>query len=85
MGGTLGTVITWPLLGAIIEQWNWSWALFIPGGVCIAWCVMWYALVSDTPEEHPRISEEEKKYIFKCLGESIQKTKVFLLLEIKPK
>nr|XP_022916487.1 sialin-like [Onthophagus taurus] len=75
LGGTLGTVITWPLLGAILESMGWSWAFFIPGIIVLLWCTLWFILVSDTPEDHPRISEEEKKYIAKSVGDVITKEK----------
>lgn len=70
MGGTLGTVITWPLLGAITEKWGWTWAFFVPGGIVLLWCLLWFYFVSDTPDSHPRISEKEKFYIIKSLGDA---------------
>lgn len=76
MGGTLGTVVTWPILGAVIEIFGWKWAFFIPGIICIAWCIIWYIAVSNTPEEHKSISDDEKIYIAKCIGDSVQKTTV---------
>jgi hypothetical protein len=29
----------------------------------VLWCVAWMGLTADTPEQHPRISPEEKEYI----------------------
>ncbi|KAF2882551.1 hypothetical protein ILUMI_23629 [Ignelater luminosus] len=75
MGGTLGTMLTWPILGYIIENWGWNWAFFAPGIFSIVWCCLWMILVSDTPETHPRISEDEKLYIAKSLGDNISKTR----------
>lgn len=75
LGGTLGTVITWPMLGSIIETLGWHWAFFVPGIIALIWVLIWYYLVSDTPESHPRITEDEKEYILKCLGDSVKKTK----------
>lgn len=75
MGGTLGTVITWPLLGYINYSWGWTWAFFIPGAVAMIWCGLWYFLVSDTPDVHKRITEDEKIYILKCIGDKVTKTK----------
>lgn len=76
LGGTLGTVITWPALGAIIEAWGWEWAFFVPGAITVIWSIVWMMLVSDTPESHKSISENEKIYIIKSLGDSINKDKV---------
>lgn len=75
-GGNFGTVITWPLLGMVSEYLGWTWAFYIPGGLCLFWCVFWYLLVSDTPKQHKRISTEEFNYIEDCIGESVTHTKV---------
>lgn len=75
-GGSLGTVLTWPMLGAIIESIGWYWSFFIPGIICIVWCIGWYYLVSNTPDEHTRISDEEKIYITKATIDSVQRVKV---------
>lgn len=76
LGGTLGTVATWPLVGAMIDSIGWIWAFFIPGGVALIWCLMWWYIVSDTPEENRWISEEEKMYIAKSVGGTVNKSKV---------
>jgi MFS family permease len=76
LGGTLGTMVTWPLLGFIIESLGWSWSFFINGGIVLVWCVFWILLVADSPEAHSTISEEEKLYITKSLGDTIKRTKV---------
>jgi ACS family sodium-dependent inorganic phosphate cotransporter len=75
LGGTLGTMVTWPLLGFIIESLGWSWSFFINGGIVLVWCVFWILLVADSPEAHSTISEEEKLYITKSLGDTITRTK----------
>lgn len=74
LGGTLGTVITWPLLGQIIHSLSWSWAFFIPGIAALVFCLFWYYIIADSPELHPRISEDEKIYILKCIGDSVKKS-----------
>ncbi|KAF5302591.1 hypothetical protein FQA39_LY10209 [Lamprigera yunnana] len=68
-GGTLGTVVTWPLSGSIIEQWGWKWAFCVQGCLALVFCCLWILLISDSPETHKRISEEEKNYILKSLGD----------------
>lgn len=77
-GGSLGTVLTWPMLGAIIESLGWYWSFFMPGIICIIWCISWYFFVSNTPEEHKTISEDEKLYITKATAGSVQKMKVII-------
>lgn len=76
LGGTFGTVITWPILGAISENWGWVWSFYIPGGLCIAWVLLWYYLIYDNPQAHSNIAEEELKYIEACIGDTVSKEKV---------
>ncbi|KAJ8961071.1 hypothetical protein NQ314_006001 [Rhamnusium bicolor] len=60
LGGSLGTVITWPMLGTIIENLGWIWAFIISGILVLTWTILWIIFVSDSPDAHPRISDEEK-------------------------
>nr|CAH7725017.1 unnamed protein product [Callosobruchus chinensis] len=63
MGGSLGTVCTWSILGWAIETWGWSAALASCGGFALGWTAFWWWVVRDGPERHPWIGEEELKYI----------------------
>lgn len=76
MGGTLGTVVTWCLTGPLIEKCSWASAFYVPAALTMLWCVAWWYLVHDTPDEHPRIAEAEKKYIRDALGDKVKKSKV---------
>ena len=38
------------------------------GGIGVAWCVAFWFLVYETPDEHPRISREEHTYIMEAMG-----------------
>lgn len=76
MGGTLGTVVTWSLIGPLIERFGWESAFYVPAAMTLAWCFLWWYLVADTPSEHPRISDSERKYILDALGDKVMKSKV---------
>lgn len=80
MGHTLGTAITFPLLGVILDRMKWMWAFFIPGTLAILWGVIWLFTVADSPIYHRWITEEEKTYITNSLyvpeTVPIQKAKV---------
>uniref|UniRef100_A0A182XA81 Major facilitator superfamily (MFS) profile domain-containing protein n=1 Tax=Anopheles quadriannulatus TaxID=34691 RepID=A0A182XA81_ANOQN len=76
MGGTFGTVITWPLVGVLIETLGWSFAFYIPAVISAIVAVLWYIIVADSPSTHPRIKAEEKDYIEKSLGDTISKSKL---------
>ena len=34
----------------------------------LAWTVLWFLIIYDSPSDHPRISEEEKIYIIQSQG-----------------
>lgn len=42
--------------------------IFILGGLAVLWLVAWALLTSDSPENHPRIQEHERKYIVTNIG-----------------
>lgn len=76
MGGTFGTVITWSLVGILIERAGWDFAFYVPAVITLAMAALWYYVVADTPKDHPRISKAEKDYVAKVLGNSFSKEKV---------
>lgn len=73
LGGALGSILTWPSLGMIIESFGWIWAFLVCGIIVLCWTLIWYFIVTDSPESHPRISEEEKKYITDSLSGKVTK------------
>lgn len=70
----MGSILTWPSLGLIIENSGWLWAFLICGILVICWTIIWFFVVTDSPENHPRISEEEKKYITESLSGRVATT-----------
>ncbi|VVC92116.1 unnamed protein product [Leptidea sinapis] len=46
--------------------------LLSPGIISIVWCGAWLLLVYDSPELHPRISDQEKEYILKAIGDKVK-------------
>ena len=66
-----GTVVSLPLTGVLCEiklDNGWPFAFYIPGAIGVLWFVVWFFLVSESPQVHPRISEAEKKFIHDSLG-----------------
>lgn len=61
-GSRFGTAFAMPLVVWIIAQWGWHAAFFICGGLGFVW-VVWWLLVYQDPEKHPKISQSELKYI----------------------
>ncbi|KAK0146018.1 Sialin [Merluccius polli] len=72
-GAQLGTVIALPLSGEICYYLDWTWIFYIFGMVGLVWFVLWALLVSNSPSDHPRISEREKHYICSSLESEVSR------------
>ncbi|XP_064630117.1 sialin-like isoform X2 [Lineus longissimus] len=69
-GAQIGNIITLPLAGFLCKygfDGGWPSIFYVLGTASTIWCILWLCLVSDSPMEHPRISEIEKKYIVTSL------------------
>lgn len=75
LGGALGTVVTWMMLGVIIENLGWQYGFYIPAIMTFVFVAFWYYLVADAPAEHPRIAKQEVDLIKESLGDSVSKSK----------
>lgn len=75
MGGTLGTVVTWPLAGIIVETMGWEYAFYIPALFTSFITLLWFVLVADTPAKHSNITMEEKLYIENSLENNVVRHK----------
>jgi len=67
-GSTLGTIVSLPLTGIICDYLGWEAAFYIFGSCGIIWFIFWAFLVYERPEQHPRISQEEKDLILISRG-----------------
>lgn len=69
-GAQFGTVISMPLSGLLSEygfDGGWPSIFYVFGAVGTIWCIAFLIMVHEDPEKHPRISDEEKKYILSSL------------------
>ena len=65
-GAQFGTVLSYPLSGYLCSiPWDngWPLAFYVPGSLAAVWFVFWLFLAYNGPDVHPRISEDEKRYI----------------------
>ncbi len=69
-GSTFGLIITFPLCGYVAREVSWDAAFYVVGAITAVWYIAWLLLVYDSPEEHPRISQEEKSRILDALDSS---------------
>ncbi|CAG0916232.1 unnamed protein product [Notodromas monacha] len=67
-GAQVGTIITMPLVGILTTSFGWESVFYVIGTGALLWGICWMLLVYDTPEEHPRITAKELKYIHDGIG-----------------
>jgi ACS family sodium-dependent inorganic phosphate cotransporter len=65
IGGTFGTMITYPICGVVLDKLGWEAVFYLTGGLGILWFLVWQIVISNDPSVHCCISEEEKLYILK--------------------
>ena len=70
-GSTFGLMLTYPMCGALVDAYGWESAYYVIGGITTAWFIFWCIFVYDTPDSHPRISQEEREYINNALHENV--------------
>ena len=73
IGTQFGTVISLPLSGVLCDlelDNGWPFAFYVPGIIGVIWFIFWFFLVFDSPAVHPRIAEDEKRYILASTGVS---------------
>ncbi|XP_043489872.1 sialin-like [Polistes fuscatus] len=75
LGGTFGTIFTYPMVAAIADYINWESAWYIPSLLMFVWIIFWALLAYDSPTEHPGISEEEKEYILNAQAGTVKMQK----------
>ncbi|KAF5270549.1 hypothetical protein FQR65_LT05447 [Abscondita terminalis] len=64
-GLSLGTMLANVLAGFIIAKFGWVYVFYCVGTLGLLSAVLWYSLMHEKPEQHPRISKEELCYIEK--------------------
>ncbi|XP_050664700.1 sialin [Leptidea sinapis] len=67
MASSLGAAITMPICGFLIAHFGWESAFYFTGIIGVMWSVAWFAVVYDSPAQHPRISDAERNYLLKSI------------------
>lgn len=64
LGVPMATIFSSLLTGYVAASW-WGWpaSFYILAIMCYLWCILWAFFGQNSPATHPRITEEEKKYI----------------------
>jgi MFS transporter, ACS family, hexuronate transporter len=71
-GTNVGAVVTPLVVPWITIHWGWRWAFVLTGAIGFVWLAFWLALYRK-PEEHPRVSKEELRYIRSDPAEPVPK------------
>lgn len=64
----VGNVVAMASSGWLVYAWGWPSVFYVFGGVGLLAAVMVLVLSEDSPESHPRISREERKYIVQAIN-----------------
>jgi ACS family hexuronate transporter-like MFS transporter len=62
-GTTIGPIIATPLVVWACTTMGWRPAFVILGGLGIVWCVVWWFVARDRPQDHPRTDAAERAYV----------------------
>ncbi|XP_043785002.1 sialin-like isoform X3 [Apis laboriosa] len=71
-GFSFGIGLTYPLCGFIIAHFGWRAVFYTTGSIGMIWCFFWYFFAFDTPASHPRISQQELRYIQGSVGNQVR-------------
>ena len=44
--------------------------IYYPGSATVLWLMLWFLVIHDSPESHPRIDVKEKHFIRESIGDS---------------
>ncbi|XP_028401386.1 sialin-like [Dendronephthya gigantea] len=70
-GSFIGTVFAMPVSGILVKMYGWPAVFYFFGFLGILWSFLWFFMVTNSPNEHQKISKKELNYIEKSLkGES---------------
>ncbi|XP_050466531.1 putative inorganic phosphate cotransporter isoform X2 [Cataglyphis hispanica] len=73
LGSSVGAAITYPLCATVTSFFGWGASFHVMSLLGIMWYCLWKFLVYDSPQQHPRISDDEKNYIMDNIAKSIDK------------
>jgi len=62
IGTSFGSILAPPIVIFCIVTWGWESAFFVTGALSLVWAFMWWFAYRD-PDDHPKLSAEERAYI----------------------
>ncbi|TKR66982.1 hypothetical protein L596_023200 [Steinernema carpocapsae] len=67
-GSYAGAVLGLPVSAFLVSYVDWSTPFYLYGVAGVIWAVFWFAMTFETPNCHPTITGEEKKFIEESIG-----------------
>jgi sugar phosphate permease len=62
-GTSIGQMLAYPTTTWIIEAFSWPVVFYFNAAIGFLWMAAWLWYTTDTPREHPKISDNERQYI----------------------
>ncbi|WP_306317117.1 MULTISPECIES: MFS transporter [unclassified Streptomyces] len=62
-GARGGTLLSVPLVTALIAALGWKGSFLVTGGLGLVWVAVWLLVYRDRPETHPRVNAQELEHI----------------------
>jgi ACS family hexuronate transporter-like MFS transporter len=84
IGASVGSMLAPPLVAWAILNYNWQSAFVITGALGFVWVLAWLFLYH-SPKDHPKLSDQEREYIFSGQEEYLSDARRPSILEIAAK
>lgn len=62
-GAAIGGIVAYPIIGLLSVYLSWQAIFVCVGLVGLLWLIPWLFIVKSSPDKHPWLSEDERKYI----------------------
>lgn len=62
-GAAIGGIVAYPIIGLLSVYLSWQAIFVCVGLVGLLWLIPWLFIVKSSPDKHPWLTEDEKKYI----------------------
>ena len=70
IGLYVGPALGLPVSGYLVQWVSWSAPYYLFGALGVSWYLVWLWLAFEKPSTHPSISEDEKLYLKRSIGEN---------------
>ncbi|XP_046556674.1 sialin-like isoform X1 [Haliotis rubra] len=75
-GSFVGNILTFVISGYLCAEGfdnGWGSIFYVIGAANLLWVIVWFIFVSDSPSDHSSITDEEREYIVKSIGDTTKR------------